>query len=288
MMKIQLHKTYELPQSWQELPLERLPMVVEMAFLRKTGASAYHDLFRAVLGIPEKEYRKVMNRYFGRHVSAATREKNAEELHSLLLAVRWIWETDLTRRPFEYIEAEGQKWLLPEQGFKTMSWGELSDAFVHSKAYAEQLEAGETRLHLLIATLCRPAQKKRGDFAAAQAWNGDEREPYNEHFVKTRLAGVEKLPAATKAAIYLWFVGTMNEVFGSYELFGDGPAQEEDYPGQSFVRNTFTLAEKGIFGSVPQTRTANLHEVFLFLEENNKRERRKESAQEEAHNYAAN
>ena len=279
MKKIPLHPhTYDLPESWQELPLERLPRVVEVAFLKRESAFTYHALFRAVLGIEERDYRRMMNRYFGRHVSDKTREKNAQELHLLLMSLRWIWQTDLTQRPFGYLQIGKERWLLPDEDFKTMSWGELSDAFVHSKAYAEQLEPGESRLYQLIATLCRTARSGRGD-----DWNGDEREPYNPHLVEKRVSQVAQLPAATQAAIYLWFIGTMNAVFGMYELFGDGPSKGEDYPGQSFVKNTFTLAEKGIFGSVPQTRAANLHEVFLFLEENNKRERDLMRAHEDAH-----
>jgi hypothetical protein len=272
-------RPYDVAQGWQELPLERVARVVEAAFLKKQTPWQQHTLLQIVLGISEKEYKTWLRQYFGPRVSEETIAQNAEELYSLFEAISWIWRENLTVQPFKHIQVRSELWWLPSENFQQMSWGELADGFIHSKAYAEQVVEGEHHLHLLIATICRPRATDKA--RSGYDWNGDEREAYNEHHAQARAKATEELDAATKAAIYLYFVGTMNAVFGSYELWGDG-GSDDDYPGQSFVRNTFTLAEKGIFGGVPQTRNSNLHEVLLFLEENNRRERELREAHERA------
>ena len=86
-----------------------------------------------------------------------------------------------------------------------------------------------------------------------------------------------------KILILAYFLGTLKDFLGYYDIFEDeGPAKEEEYPGQSYIKNQHLLSEKGIFGNMDATKAANVHEVFLFLEEH-KSDMKERIKQEKAH-----
>lgn len=264
-------KRYELPETWQEVAPDLLPDFVRLLFAEPANGDTYHEILRRVLGYSKAKWRKLMAHYFAPQLTEAQREANAVALSDTLTQIAWMWHEPLSAMPFESIVVGGQTYYLPEAQFTTMSYGELTDAYIHFLAFVKQLVPGEERLNLLIASICRP--ERQGDYQTPD-WNGDRREPYNEHLAKLRADGIaQSVSYAERIAILMYFAGTQKSVLELYDVHAEGieaAATEEDYPGQGWKKNQHYLSEKGIFGNLNGVKEANVHEVLLYLEESKK------------------
>jgi hypothetical protein len=215
-----------------------------------------------------------MQKHFGPGVSKKVKQANAIILYDLKHALRWMYQEPIHHQPFPALELDlNLTLLLPEADLLTMSYGELTDAYIHFLVYIKQLVPGDKHLDLLVATLCRPERAR--DYASSQAWtgpewDGDKREPYNEFTAKGRAALIAGIPAGHKMAVLLFFAGNMQRVLDKYALFEGGDGEPEEYPGQGWVKNSHLLASKGIFGNINQVKAANVHDILLFLEEHRK------------------
>lgn len=283
---------YNLPESWDEIDTVRLPKLIELVYLVPESGRLYHTLLQVSLGIRPKAWQKIHQRHFGPKLSANVRRKNAEVLQQIVSMLAWLWTVPMDRQPFTHINVDGagfdgHSWLLPEPDFMSMSYGELTDVYIHLQAYIQQITPGEEELDYLVATVCRP-RRARG-YTASPDWNGDHREPYNEFVVRERVKLVTGLPFTTKMAVLLYVASTIKNVMGKYALFddtaensGSSGSAGEAYTGQGFIKNQHLLAEKGIFGNMKQTQQANAHEVLLFLEEHRADLLAKQQAQQTA------
>lgn len=269
---------YKLPQTWDDVDPDRLGKLVELVFLLPESGRLYHALIQHALNIRPKAWKQIHQRHFGPKVSGRVRRKNAEVLQQVVSMLRWMWTEPMHRQPFPSLVVTGNgwketTWLLPEEGFKTLSFGELTDLYIHLQAFIGQTVPGNERLNYLVATACRP-QRERG-YRNRYDWNGDHREPYNEFAVRERVGMAAALDHRIKTAVLLYVASNINRVLAQYELFDKEPpgatpesdGAAEAYAGQGFIKNAHLLAEKGIFGTLRQTQEANCHEVLLFLEE---------------------
>lgn len=263
--------TYEFPEQWTEVNRKKLPTLLKNLFVLPESGKTYHELLRIVLGYTPKEWKKIMGRLYGKKSSEENKEQSSEVLSELLRQLSWMWKTDLTVAPFSGFYVNGQRWEVFKEGFLSMSFGELTDAYIHAQVFIKQLIEGEERLDLLVATLCRP--KREGDFQNSPEWNGDDREDYNEHIAAKRAKLLAGNFFEQKVLVLVYFLGTVKNFFSFFDLFDDDgskPPVPEDFPGQSFIKNQHLLSEKSIFGNMSQTKRANVHEVFQFLEEHHK------------------
>ncbi|PQA59158.1 hypothetical protein [Siphonobacter curvatus] len=277
----------QLPENWQEVRPDLLPDLLRLLFVEPENTFTQHHILRLTLGYSKKEWTKFCRIYFGAKVSEERKDTNSEMLAFLFGRLSWMWTESLTVQPVEFVEIEQVKHFLPEPFLKTTTYGELTDAYIHLRAFTDQLEPGETRLHLLLATICRPEQPGE-NYQLNPEWNGDKREPYNEHVAGVRAKAWQAVPLSVKIPILVYFVGSLKELMVSYEIYEtetiDNVASEEEYPGQGFIKNQHLLAEKGVFGTMKETRQAGAHEVLLFLEEFKKDEEYKEKKRKEAEN----
>jgi hypothetical protein len=264
-------RVYELPETWQEVGHKELPELLRLLYVMPETGETYHSILRILLGYNQGQWGKLMIRFFGKKRPEEQKQKSSEALQEILSVVSWMWKGDLTIPPFDSFIVKGKKWLLFEPGFKSMSFGELSNAHINAQAFIKQLIEGDERLNVLVATICRPEQK--GQYRNNPEWNGDPREPYNEHIARHRADQIADGFTKEKILVLMYFLGSLKEFFSFYDLFESdpsGPASQEDYPGQSLIKNQHLLSEKHIFGSMDATKTANVHEVFQFLEEHRK------------------
>lgn len=262
-------KAYKLPEKWNEVDTERLPQLLQLTFFTPPTPESLLEVVRLTLGIRPKTWKALMQTHFGPKVGKKTRQANAIVLHTLKHQLRWMPTEAMQEQPFPSLELDfGQEWLLPETGFLTMSFGELTDTYIHFLIWVQQLVKGDEHLDLLVATLCRP--EREGDYQAAPDWNGDRRKPYNEFTTKHRARLLADVEPGVKMAVLLFFVGNLENVLARYEISGGEGGEPDQYPGQAWIKNQHLLAAKGIFGNIDQTKAANLHDVLLFLEENRK------------------
>ncbi|MEZ0484309.1 hypothetical protein [Fibrella aquatica] len=260
---------YNLPERWADVDPERLPRLIELVFLTPESGSMHHALIQLALNIRPKVWRKLHQKHFSPKLSPVVRHKNAAVLHELVLHLSWLFAEPMDQQPFESIQVGKQVWLLPEPGLVSMTYGEMTDLYVHLNGFIQQEPAGDERLDYLVATACRP--RRRANYQSDPDWNGDHREPYNEFIVRDRIELVAKLDFNLKMAVLLFVASTFKTVMSRTALFDEsaetGDRSGEDYIGQSWIKNQHLLAEKGIFGTMKQTQGANAHEVLLFLDE---------------------
>lgn len=274
----------QFPENWQEVAPGLLPGILRTLFVEPESPDTYTKLLRLNLGYSDKKWRKLCQRYFRPELTEKQRERNAELLAFLVGRLAWMWKTPVDVRPVESVRVGGTPRLLPDPELKTVTYGELTDAYVHLVAFVEQLEPGEKRLNLLLSTVCRPEQK--GNYQTRADWNGDARIPYNEHVAQATAEEWADVPLAERLPVFLYVVGAMKNLLSTYDIFAaesiDTVGSQEEYPGQGLIKNQHSLAEKGIFGNMKETRQAGAHEVLLFLEEQKKDDEFRAKAQAEA------
>ena len=91
MIEIELAgEKFQLPERWDEVPIKKLPVLLETIFVKPESPETYHEVLRTVLGINESKWSKFCYHYFGKKLDDETKLHNAEALHSLLLLVSWM------------------------------------------------------------------------------------------------------------------------------------------------------------------------------------------------------
>lgn len=286
-MEISINKkTYKLPEQWTEIDKAKLLPILRLLYVLPENGTTYHEILRTVLGYDYKQWAKLMQHYFSPKLADEIKDNNAAVLQETLQAVEWLWTSDLTLQPLDFIELQGTKYYLHKERFRGVTFEEMSDAYMNAIAFIEQLEEGNNRLNWLLAIVCRPARK--GNYKTDPNWNGDHREPYNQALAETRVKLWETSRYEDKIVVMMFYLGTLKDFLSKYDIYNnEGPSQsEEEYPGQSLKKNLHFLSEKGIFGSMDSTKKANVSDVFLFLEEYNKDERERRIREEAINNQS--
>ena len=178
-------QVFKLPESWPEVEKKQLPEILRQLYVLPESGSTYHNIIRSLLGYKPKAWEKLMRQFFAKGIQLKRNIQSATALAELLRMQSWMWQSDLTIAPMKGFEVSGVTWYLFEEGFKSMSFGEMSDAYIHAQAFIKQLVEGEDRLNMLVATVCRP--ERAGDYDSDLTWNGDRREAYNEHIARKRV-----------------------------------------------------------------------------------------------------
>jgi hypothetical protein len=269
MRPIELDGTkYMLPESWNEVTPKQLPKLIKLVYLIPESGSMHLSLIQTALNIKPRVWKRLHRKHFSAGLSDGVRRQNAVVLMQLVDWLSWMWRKPVDQQPFAEIKAGGHALLLPEAEFLTVSYGELTDLYIHLQAFIEQTVPGDERLNYLVATACRP-RRPRG-YTTDTSWNGDHREDYNEFVARERVKPVAKVDYQQRMMVLLYVASHIKSLMARYTLFKTdaGAGEAEAYAGQNFIKNQHLLAERGIFGNLKQTQQANAHEVLLFLEEN--------------------
>lgn len=260
-------QSFQVPESWAEINHERLARLLHLLYFTPESPESMHEIIMLALNAKPKKWKELMQKHFSPKLGDKARHANAAVLHELFKLLNWMQTEPIEKQPFPAVTIDKTNLLLPEEHFLTMSFGELTEAYIHFLVYIRQLVAGNEHLDLLVSTLCRPERAEAEKVATN--WNGDAREPYNEYLAKERAKLVKHLPEGVKMAILLFFAGNMKRLLEQYKVFGGDSSSDEpeEYPAQGLVKNGHLLAEKGVFGTLQETKSTNVHEVLLFLEE---------------------
>lgn len=131
-------------------------------------------------------------------------------------------ETFLTKNPFQMLRDGKEKLFGPADKFQNIRIEEYFYADTLYMAYKK--ENNVEYLDRLVATLYRPIKAKL-DMNSPE-YDGDRRQPFNEHLMVKRAEGLSKLPLLTKMVIFIWYEGCRQWLVETYALLfettGDG------------------------------------------------------------------
>lgn len=215
------------------------------------------------------------------------------QVNELVQTFDWLWEHPFEGRPFESFEHKGQVYITPREKFAVTSYAEWLTAVVYLfQAYYDTDTPRELSAARLVATLCRPTLchpdgtichpderigPPRGGLNLPPDWNGDYRQPFNEHLIEARAEALLDLPVGILAAIIQYFVDELNWLYDSYDVFDD--STPETVRGEPIVQEfdwherllgmknlRYVVAEENILGNVNDVMKANINDVFDALE----------------------
>ncbi|TAF02260.1 MAG: hypothetical protein EAZ80_01560 [Runella slithyformis] len=269
---------YLLRQSWrecsEEIILDALPLVnfVQAENNAKKRAHFWVGLLRAVLKeVPDELFYKL----------------SGVQMFNLRRHFKWLLETRIDFRPFEFFEFEGQRYILPRENFADTSAIELAMSNIYFLSFTNDKSPNEKAVLNLIATLCRPERPDLQAFRASANWNGDQRQEPNSVVADERAAHFERLNIGVVIAILQYFE-SMNAAFlGRYQsCFEAGDTNETPMyqNGEGWLALLEDVAETGVHGTFNQVCAENAHTVFLYIKHKtlkNKREAVAEAADDD-------
>lgn len=135
--------------------------------------------------------------------------------------------------------------------------------FVFADAYFQLAVTDAEYIPHLMACLYRrrDKRKKRGDLR--EAFDGDKLAESAELFKKTGFF--------TKLSVLMFFTAVKRTLVERYEvLFSGGNSDAEGDAVGSWQNTMLSVAERGTFGNLEMVKSANFHEVLLYLEKNTK------------------
>ncbi|KAB8156141.1 hypothetical protein EZY14_002680 [Kordia sp. TARA_039_SRF] len=174
-----------------------------------------------------------------------------------------------------HVTISGKKYYGPANALTNTVYGEYLKLIHHFTQYSNTGNPQE--LDSMIATIYRPKKsfytwyKNRTDF------DGDIRRTYNEHHTAKYVKNIQKLPLATKYAIYLYVASSQHFIANSTNLqLGANGSIDISVLFKStdtgttannigMVGTLFSLAETNVFGTVKQVEKENTYDVLVFL-----------------------
>lgn len=256
----------QLPSSWEEVKKGELLEILRLAGKEKT-TEAQLELLE--IWIPKKYLRLLP----------------PEALVELVEKIGWIWEEPLAEQVIPSWEVAGIKYLTPAGKMENASCLEW---LLAEEYYARIIqEPNEENITLLLATLCREADK---DLQGALARDDRRVKLLSRSEAEERAKALQSAPENLKLYILAFFSGCKKWVYETYKpwLFQEVEEGEEP-PAPATITERLgwyavfqEVAEIGVFGNLPQVLTeTKFKDVCLFLiakkeqhEEQKKRQRK--------------
>ena len=197
-------------------------------------------------------------------------------------AAEWIWESNtLTRQLLPRIRVGVTYYYGPADRLKNLTFKEFVFAYNLYVAYKKYKQP--ERLDQLIAVLYRP--KQPGLTTQHPDYQGDLRQPFNNHLIEQRAKKMAKLPDYYKQAILIWFEGCFNWMVERYEqLFSTNETTSEAEGG---LKELIHRLSGGTFGDFTQTEQTNIFDIMDQLNINVKDNKEHERNMAEMRNKSA-
>jgi hypothetical protein len=76
MLEIELSKEkFQIPENWNEVPVKRLPKLLEAVFVAQATPETYHQILRLTLGISDTTWGRFCYHYFRKDLPENTKTK---------------------------------------------------------------------------------------------------------------------------------------------------------------------------------------------------------------------
>jgi hypothetical protein len=241
-------KTYPLPSSWEELTRKQTKLCAELSLAKASPITKAVALWHLVPGA--RSVLKQVDDYI---------------LYEISQCLGWIWEsrpveadTDVTPM-IQWFHWNGKRYYLPRASLLDVTIEE----WTYVDLYLQEMMEEETREEGLIglaATICRQRRswwaRHRHDF------DGYPRIEFNPETIEDREKAFRTLPAFVLVAVQDFIMRSAEMLRLRYEPVFSGPASGGLDLGYTGLQ--INMADSGIFGTLRETRKANIHDVLLF------------------------
>jgi len=225
-VEINAWKVLYIPEKWNELNRKQFlfwsktvlrPITREKA---KILIVSYFLGFRAwfrLNRIYKKERRRISNLFMTDKITREDYDRMSKELYEQIFflgnTTRFLFEpADLTNWLLPSIRCgvfNLGKYYGPSNEMRNSSYLEFAKADAHFLKYMDNQKAANELLQF-ISCLYRP---RKSDYSPTAAdWDGDIREPFNEHNYKARSKDMSYLPAHVKQAIITNYMGVRSSI----------------------------------------------------------------------------
>jgi len=263
-----MKKVRSIPEYWEEMTPKQFNYL-----LRKIFVMMRNDIITK-----EDVLTDFADYLCGRNYSVSL----SKRINHLLLVntasdlLKWIFVENEEEVIFDFCTVQNlipkfKKLIGPQSAGYDLRFGEYRKACWMYNAYT--INHDMDSLDGLVGILYRPSTSLR----YRNTFNGDFREPFNEHLIGKYASRVKHWPEYIKWGIYLWFgyfckhlMSEEFEIEGNTVSFaplfqsgGDPNVKKDESLGMTSV--LFSLAESRTFGNVDETDQAFLFKVMLKL-----------------------
>lgn len=210
----------DVPRSWNDLSKKQVLKVCSLFKDPREKQSFMVSAAMDLLGLKLKSYHRThQNNLFLFTYKGKKIVIDADQLRFICNHFEFILqESNLVENKFPVIKVRLKKFYGPEDKLYNISYDEFRTAENWFLAFSKTKDF--KYLDLLVATLYRP--KKKGVKINSLDYDGDIREPFNDHAIKTRSKSISKLPAGYKIAVFQFFFGCMNHLKEKFPMVFQG------------------------------------------------------------------
>lgn len=188
--------------------------------------------------------------------------------------VRWAFTARIEKKPFEFFEVDGVKYLLPEAHYKNTSAIEMALCNIYYLHFSGKNPIPDM-LYNIVATLCRPVRKDLNKFKLMiEAWSGDKREVFNSVLAEERAKLFkEKAPHGVLIAVFQYFESMNNAFVKRYDdVFGSGGDTKPLFKnGEGWLSMLADIAETGALGDLHKVYETNAGSLMMYVEQKQKK-----------------
>lgn len=241
------NKLYLLPESWKELTGVQVLAVLRILFHPKHNE---HDKKLRLLKLLLDAKWKLIFTF------------TAEQKIQLYDLFEYCFEKPtFTEQLLPKLSAGGHELIGPKKQFRNLTVNEFIYTETAYNAYcsSKNLE----KLHALIAILYRPEDTRKDP--ESPDFDGDMRQPFNNHLIEKRLPMVKRLMPEYQMLIFYWYQACRDQLIKDYWRCFNGGGNESSGGQKSW--NTFLNAMAGgKFGDFEKTKKALVHDVFTDIQ----------------------
>ncbi|UOR06748.1 hypothetical protein MUN82_06515 [Hymenobacter aerilatus] len=248
-------KRYQVATSWNQLKRAQLLQIVRVLYGPKSHYPLKLRLLSVISGAPLDDLLR----------------RPAVQMVQLYPLTDFLFDEEqyLTeqllpevRVPVQHVSQWRARWVGPRSSFRNLLFGEFIFADTYFRLYATRQSA--EALDLLVATLYRPMVPGLGP--RHPQWQGDRREPFNEHRTEYYVKHLRTIPDAEKLAIYTWYRGCRQQLEREFPEVFEAAETTANAQASDWGRVLRKLSG-GAFGPLEQTARQHARTVLAEMQD---------------------
>lgn len=195
----------------------------------------------------------------------------ADEVDELSKQVNWLLsDSTLTNVPFAYFKTKCKKYYAPANNLYNITLSEFIFCETNFLSFCKSKYF--TYLHNLIAILYRKQVKPY--LPNSVDYNGDRREPFNDHLFRSNAKKISKMNKIKKLMIYNYYAGCRNALQKEFPLVFANDTPTTNTKSVNMSKNIMSLISATNGGDPTKNKqllNTNVREILIEIEMAHKR-----------------